>query len=65
MKPDPKRPYKAYAALLGTFVFAILAFWVGDDGPFTAKEFGQAVLLAAGAAGLTGGTTYQIKNPKV
>lgn len=64
MEDDPKKPLKAYAATAACFLFTFLAFWVADSDPFTLKEAGQGVLLAAGSAGLTGGATYQIRNPR-
>jgi hypothetical protein len=64
-KDNPKKPYKAYAAAALTGVGAFIAFWIGDDDPFTKKDAGQAFLAALGASGLTGLGTFQVRNPKV
>lgn len=64
VKDDPKKPYKAYAAAVASFFAPVLAFWVADTDPFTAKEAGQAVLIALASSGLTGAAAFQVKNPK-
>jgi hypothetical protein len=52
-----------------TFVGAVLAYWIADADPFTAKEFGEAVLTGAVAAGVIGGgtgvATYNAQNKPV
>ena len=62
---DPKRPYKAYVATALSFIAAFVSFWIGDDGAFTGKDMGSALLFSLLASGLTGGTTYSVKNPKI
>lgn len=63
VEADPKRPYKAYAGAAVTGVATFVAFWIGDDDPFTKKEAGQA-LLAALAACLPGfGIPFAVTNP--
>lgn len=64
MEDDPTRPHKAYVATALTFVSAFIAFWVADAEPFTTKDAGQALLASLVAAGLTGGGTYQVRNPR-
>lgn len=62
---DPKRPYKAYAATALAMVAAFVAFWIGDDDPFTKKDAGEAFLSSLAAGGFTGLPTYLVRNPKV
>lgn len=64
-KPDPKRPWKAYVAGAIAAVSAGVAWWVADEDPFTAKDFGQAVLAAIGAGAPTWLGTYFTTNPRV
>ena len=60
---DTKRPWKAFASTALAFAGAMVAAWVADTDPWTAKEIGSAALLAAGASGITGGVTYAVRNP--
>lgn len=52
--------WKAYASTALTFIGGILAIWVGDEDPFTKKEFVQAVLTSAIGAGVVGGATWAV-----
>lgn len=61
---DPKRPYKAVTAGALSFVAAFIAYWIADKDPFTAKEVGEAVLTGGVSAGLIGGGTFAVRNPK-
>lgn len=61
---DKAKPYKAYIATALTAVGTFAAYWIADKDPFTAKEIGEAALAALVASGLTGGATFQVKNPK-
>lgn len=61
---DPKRPYKAYVASALSFVAAFVAYWIADKDPFTAKEMGEAAVTGAVSAGLIGGGTFAVRNPK-
>lgn len=65
VKDDPKRPWKAYAATAVTALGSFVAVWVADSDPFTLKEAAQAGLTSIIAAGLTGGVTFGVSNPKV
>jgi hypothetical protein len=65
VKDDPKRPWKAVAATVLSFVGTFAAFWIADTDPFTSKEIAQGLLTAAASSGLTGGTAYMVRNPKV
>lgn len=58
----PQTPYKAYAAAALTAVGTFVAFWIGDDDPFTKKEAAQAAISALVASGVTGGATFVVKN---
>ncbi len=60
---DPKRPWKAIASAVGAAAFAFGSYWIADQDPFTAKEAGDAALLALAASGITGGATYRVTNP--
>lgn len=63
IEADPKRPWKAYVGGAIAGLGAFVAFWVGDDDPFTKKDAGEA-FLAALAAGLPGfGLTFAVSNP--
>lgn len=65
MSPAPGTPqtgYKAYAATALAMVAAFVAFWIGDDDPFTKKDAGEAFLSALVAGGFTGIPTYLVKN---
>lgn len=62
---DPKRPYKAYATAAVSAVGTFVAAWVMDTDPFTAKEAGEAALMAVVASGVTGGVGFTIRNPIV
>lgn len=64
IEDDPKRPYKAYASTALTAVAAFVTFWIADADPFTAKEAAQGGLVALVSAGLIGGTTFAVRNPK-
>lgn len=65
LEADPKRPWKAVAATVLSFVAAFVTFWVADVDPFTAKDAGQAALSGLIASGLIGGATYGVRNPQV
>lgn len=65
MEDDKKRPYKAYVATALTFVSGVVLSWIADTDPFTAKEFGEAVVTSAIASGIVGAGTYAKSNPKV
>ena len=73
LSPAPGTPQTGtkakYAAVVSgalTFVGAVLAYWIADADPFTAKEFGEACLTGAVAAGVIGGgtgaATYKVQN---
>jgi len=64
MSPTPGTPQTSdkakWAGIVSgalTFVASILAYWIADADPFTSKEFGEAVLIAAVTAGVIGGGT--------
>lgn len=63
IEADPGRPWKAIAGGAAAAVAAFVAFWVGDDDPFTRKDAGEAFLaaLVAGAPGF--GLTFAVRNP--
>lgn len=58
----PQTGYKAYVAAgfmaVGTFVTA----WVADTAPFTGKEAAAAAVAAVIASGITGVTTFRVRN---
>jgi len=58
----PQTSTKAVVATLLSAVAGFVTYWVADKDPFTAKEAGNAVLLAIGASGLTGGGTWVAQN---
>lgn len=62
---DPKRPYKAYGATILAFVTVLVSAWINDDNGVTGQEVLNWVISAVVASGLTGATTYAVKNPKV
>jgi hypothetical protein len=62
MPGTPQTAYKAIAATSLAMVAAFIAFWIGDDDPFTKKDAGEAFLAALAAGGLTGIPTYAVKN---
>lgn len=62
---DPKRPYKAYAATALAFITIVLSAWISDDGGVSGKEIVAWLISGAIGAGLTGGATFQAKNPKI
>lgn len=64
IEDDPKRPWKALASAVSTAVGAFVLWWVADKGDFTFEDFKEAVGAAILASGLTGGTTFAVKNPK-
>lgn len=61
---DPRRPYKAYASTALTAIVAFAYSWIADADPFTAKDAAQAAVAALISAGLVGGTTFAVRNPK-
>lgn len=61
---DPTRPYKAYAGAVVAAVTTFVAFWVGDDDPFTKKDAGEAFIAALAAAAPGFGLPYLISNPR-
>lgn len=63
VEADPGRPYKAYAATLGTALGAGVAYWIADAEPFTGKDAGKAFLSALLASGVTGLSTFKVTNP--
>jgi hypothetical protein len=64
VEDNPKKPYKAIAATVSTFVLAFVTYWIGDEDPFTLKDAGEGLVAGILAGGLTGGATFAIKNPK-
>jgi hypothetical protein len=63
VEADPKRPYKAYAAAALAGVGAAVAYWIGDEDPFTKKDAGEAFLAGLAAMGVGGVGTFLTKNP--
>lgn len=63
VEADPKRPWKALAGGGLGAAAAFLAFWVGDDDPFTKKDAGEAALAAILAFGGSGVVTFAVPNP--
>lgn len=63
IEADPKRPWKAIAAAALGFVGGFVAFWIGDDDPFTKKDAGEAFLAGLAASGLVGTGTFAVRNP--
>lgn len=64
VKDDKKRPYKAYAGAAATAVATFVAFWIGDDDPFTKKDAGEAFLAALVASAPGFGLPFIVPNPK-
>lgn len=62
---DPKRPYKAYGATILAFLTIVVSAWIADDGGVTGQDILDWVISGLIGSGLTGATTYAIKNPKV
>lgn len=62
---DPKRPYKAYAGAVVGGVGAALAWWIGDEDPFTKKDAGEAALAFLAVAVPGFGLPWLVTNPKV
>lgn len=63
--PDPGVPQTPTKALAGGVLSGIIFFvgqWIIDTDPFTAKEIANAAIGAVVASGLTGVTTYAVKN---
>lgn len=60
---DPKRPYKAYAATALAALSIFVTAWVADTDPFTAKEIAAAVVASLIGSGITGATTFAVRNP--
>lgn len=58
----PQTPTKSIVSGVGAGVVAFIGFWIADTDPFTAKEIGQAFLLAIIGSGLIGGATWAAKN---
>jgi hypothetical protein len=63
VEADPTKPVKAIVAAALSAVGTFVACWVADADPFTAKEAGQAFLLALAASGVTGVPTFAVHNP--
>lgn len=63
VEADPKRPYKAWASAAMGAAAAFLAFWIGDDDPFTKKDAGEAALAGLGALVASGVVTFTVPNP--
>jgi hypothetical protein len=66
--PDPKKPYKTYAAGLATVVVYVAFAWFFDETPKKAPEFTRAELEDAIwqgllASGLVAIPTFVKKNP--
>jgi len=63
VEADPKRPYKAYAAMVVAFIGLIWANLAGRESlnDLTAMEILSIVVPAI----LTFGATYLVENPKV
>jgi len=64
VKDDPKKPWKAIAGATATGVAAFVAFWIGDDDPFTKKDAGEAFLAALIASAPGFGLPFVVPNPK-
>jgi hypothetical protein len=65
VEADPKRPYKAYVSTALSAVATFVTFWIADVDPFTAKEAAGAGVTALVSAGIIGGATFAVRNPKV
>lgn len=63
VEADPKKPYKAYVAGAVTGIVAFIAFWVGDDDPFTKKDAGEAFLAGVISAAPSFGLSFVVPNP--
>lgn len=64
VEDNPKKPYKAIAGAVATAVATFIAFWIGDDDPFTKKDAGEAFLAALIASAPGFGLPFVIPNPK-
>ena len=62
---DPDRPYKAVVATLLAFAVGCLTFYIADGDSFTVKDAAEALIAGLVSAGLVGGPTYAIANPKI
>ena len=62
----PQTPYKAWAATALAFLTIFVSAWIADDGGTSGKEVMTWIISALVGSGLTGVTTFQVKNkPKV
>lgn len=64
IEDDPKRPYKAYASTALAGIVAFAYHWIADTDPYTAKEAAEGAIAALISAGLVGGGTFAVRNPK-
>lgn len=64
-KPDPKRPYKAYASAAVTGLASFVAAWVADVPPFESKEIAAAAVGSITLAAASFGITFSVRNPKI
>lgn len=58
----PQTPYKAYAATVLAFVTIFVSAWIADDNGTNFQEVLTWVISALVGSGITGATTYQVKN---
>lgn len=58
----PQTPYKAYAATVLAFVTIVVSAWIADDNGASGKEVLGWIVSALVGSGLTGVTTFQVKN---
>jgi hypothetical protein len=61
----PQTKTKAIFAGATSFAAAFIGYWILDTDPFTLKEAGEGLLIAATAAGVIGGGTAAIPNKPV